>query len=158
MSVMSKAPLNYEMPTEVRELAEKSVEQARKAFDGFLGAASKAMSAAETQASSVQTNTKDMTTKAMVYAERNVTAAFELAQKIVRSKDVQEIMQHQAEYLKSQAAAMQAQLKDFGEVVQANVQKAATETQAVMTKVAADAQDAIQTAQKAASDATTKRK
>jgi phasin len=155
---MTKAPLNYELPTEVRDFAEKSVEQARKAFDGFLGAASKAMSAAETQASSVQTNTKDMTTKAMVYAERNVTAAFELAQKIVRSKDVQEIMQHQSDYLKSQAASLQAQLKELGETVQATVQKATTEAQTTMQKVASEAQEAIQSAQKAASDATTKRK
>lgn len=151
---MSKTPMNYELPTEVRDFAEKSVEQARKAFDGFLGAATKAMSAAESQATTVHSSTKDMTTKAMVYAERNVTAAFELAQKIVRSKDMQEILQHQSDYVKSQAAAMQTQMKEFGEVVQANVQKAATDTQAVMTKAAADAQDAIQTAQRAATDAT----
>lgn len=151
---MQNTPMNYELPAEVRDFAEKSVEQARKAFDGFLGAASKAMSAAETQATTVQSSTKDMTTKAMVYAERNVTAAFELAQKIVRAKDMQEILQHQSDYLKAQAAALQTQLKEFGDVVQANVQKAATDTQAVMTKAAADAQDAIQTAQKAATDAT----
>jgi len=29
----------YQIPTEVRDFAEKSVEQARKAFEGFSGAA-----------------------------------------------------------------------------------------------------------------------
>ena len=151
---MSKTPINYEMPTEVRDFAEKSVEQARKAFDGLLGAANKAVSAAETQASTVQTNTKEITTKAMSYAERNVTAAFELAQKLVRAKDLQEVMQHQSDYLKSQAAALQAQLQDFGQVVQTTVQKAATEAQVTMQKAAAETQEAIQGVQKAASEAT----
>jgi phasin len=151
---MSKNPINYEVPTEVRDFAEKSVEQAKKAFDGILGAATKAVSAAETQASTVQTNTKEITTKAMSYAERNVAAAFDLAQKLVRAKDMQEVMQHQSDYLKTQAAALQAQLQDFGQVVQTTVQKATTEVQATMQKAAAETQEAIQGVQKAASDAT----
>lgn len=149
---MTKIP--YELPNEVRDFAEKSVEQARKAFDGFLGAAQKAVSAAETQASTVQTNTKDLTTKAMTYAEANVTAAFELAQKLVRAKDMQEVLQHQQDYLKSQAASLQAQLQEFGQTVQSTAQKAASEAQAVMQKAAADTQEAIQGVQKAASEAT----
>jgi hypothetical protein len=32
---------NYEVPAEMRDFAEKSVEQARKAIDGFMGAARK---------------------------------------------------------------------------------------------------------------------
>jgi phasin len=151
---MSKTPINYEIPTEVRDFAEKSVEQARKAFDGMLGAATKAVSAAETQASSVQTNTREITTKAMSYAERNVASAFELAQKLVRSKDIQEVMQHHSDYLKAQASALQAQIQDFGQVVQSSVQKAASEAQATMQKAAAETQEAIQGVQKAASEAT----
>jgi phasin len=151
---MTKSPLNYELPNEVRDFAEKSVDQARKAFDGFLGAANKAVSAAETQAHTVQSNTKEMTTKAMSYAEQNVTAAFELAQKLVRSKDMQEILQHQSEYLKSQAASIQAQLQEFGQAVQSNLQKVASEAQTTMQKAAEDTQEAIKGVQKAASDAT----
>jgi len=40
---MSKSILYYEIPTEMRDFAEKSVDQARKPFDGFLGAAHKAI-------------------------------------------------------------------------------------------------------------------
>jgi len=36
---MSKSPLNFEIPAEMRVVAEKSVEQAKKAFDGFFDAA-----------------------------------------------------------------------------------------------------------------------
>ena len=123
----------YEVPTEMREFAEKSVEQARKAFDGMLGAATKAVSAAETQASSVQTNTREITTKAMSYAETNVSAAFELAQKLVKSKDLTEVMEHQSEFVKAQMAALQTQLKEMGAAVQ-DVATKATETVTKATK------------------------
>ena len=42
---MAKTPISYEIPTEMRDFAEKSVEQAKKAFDGFVGAAGKAVAA-----------------------------------------------------------------------------------------------------------------
>ncbi|MFL5119984.1 MAG: phasin, partial [Microvirga sp.] len=38
---METPKVAYDVPPEMREFAEKSVEQARKAVDGFLGAARK---------------------------------------------------------------------------------------------------------------------
>ncbi len=139
---MAKNPINYEIPNEVRDFAEKSVDQARKAVDGFLGAASKAVSAAETQAAGVQANSREMAQKAIGYAEQNIAAGFELAQKMVRAKDVQELMQLQAEYMKSQMAAMQTQIQDVGTAVQANVQKAAADAKTTVEKATAEVQKA----------------
>ena len=73
----------YEVPTEMREFAEKSVDQARKAFDGFIGAAQKAVDSAHGSAESARANVQDMTKKAMSYAENNIAAAFDLADKLV---------------------------------------------------------------------------
>jgi phasin len=143
---MAQGPINYEIPNEMRDFAEKSVEQAKKAFDGFLGAANKAVSTAENQATTVQSTGKDIATKAIGYAEQNVGAAFELAQKLVRSKDVQEVMQHQSEFMKAQIAALQSQLQDLGATMQSTVQKAATEAQANFQKATADAQATVQKA------------
>lgn len=39
-------------------------------------------------------------------SEQNVAAAFELAQKLVRARNVQEAMQLQSEYVRTQFAAM----------------------------------------------------
>jgi hypothetical protein len=72
------------IPSQIIDLAEKNVEQARGAFLGFIGAAQKATAAAETLPSSA----KDAMAKAMSFAENNVNAAFDLAQKLVRAKDV----------------------------------------------------------------------
>jgi phasin len=151
---MAKDPMSYDIPHDLRDFAEKSVEQAKKAFDGFVGAASKAVSAAETQSAAVQANSKEMATKAFSFAEQNVGAAFEHAQKLVRAKDVQEIFQLQSEYLKSQAAALQDQMREFGTQVQSSVQKAASEAQATLQKATAEVQEAAAQVQKAATQAT----
>jgi phasin len=108
----------YEVPAEMRDFAEKSVDQAKKAFDGFMGAAQKTIEQTTASGGSAVSNVHDMTKKSMTYAENNVTAAFDLAQKLVRSKDLAEVMQHQAEFLKTQMASMQNQLKEIGSAVQ----------------------------------------
>ena len=108
----------YEIPTEMRDFAEKSVEQARKAFEGFMGAAHKAVGTIEGASSNVGVNAKDVSSKAMSFAQSNVTAAFDLAQKLVRAKDVQEVVALQTEYARTQVAAAQTQAKELGALVQ----------------------------------------
>jgi phasin len=101
---------NFEVPTQMRQLAEQSVEQARKAVDGFMTAAQKAVTTAESQAANAQTSAKDVGTKAMSFAEQNIANSFDFAQKLVRAKDLQE------EYLQTQMKAMSEQAKDLGSV------------------------------------------
>ncbi|MBZ6076173.1 phasin [Microvirga puerhi] len=116
----------YEIPEEMRDFAEKSVEQARKAMDGFLGAAQKTVDTFEGSANTAQASVKDVTRKTLSYAEQNIAAAFDLAQKMVRAKNVQEAMQYQAEFVRSQVEAMQTQMKDLGSVAQAAMKQAPT--------------------------------
>ena len=122
---MPKDAPNYEIPTEMRDFAEKSVEQARKAIDGFLSAAQKTVDTLETSADTMQASGKDLTRKTLSYAEQNIAAAFDLAQRLVRARDPQEAMQLQAEYVRSQFAAMQAQMREFGAAAQGAVKRAA---------------------------------
>jgi phasin len=114
---------NYEIPPEMRDFAEKSVEQARKAIDGFMGAAQRTVDTLEGSADTVQASAKDMTRKTFAYAEQNIAAAFDLAQKIVRAKDMQEAMRVQAEFVRSQFEAMQAQMKEIGSIAQTAVKQ-----------------------------------
>ena len=105
---------NFEVPTQMRQFAEQSLEQARKAVDGFLTQAQKAVTTVEAQANAAQSNAKDMGQKAMGFAEQNIANSFEYAQKLVRAKDIQEVMALQQEYLQSQMKAMSEQVKDLG--------------------------------------------
>ncbi|WP_134494147.1 phasin [Microvirga pakistanensis] len=109
---------NYEIPAEMRDFAEKSVEQARKAIDGFMSAAQKTVDTFEGSANTVQASAKDATRKTFTYAEQNLAAAFDLAQRMVRAKDMQEAMQIQAEFVRNQFEAMQTQMKEFGSLAQ----------------------------------------
>ena len=87
----------FEIPPEMRAFAEKSVEQARQAFDGFISAAHQAVSTFEGQAETARKGAKDVTEKAMTFAERNIAGSFELAQQLVRASDAQEVMRLQAD-------------------------------------------------------------
>ena len=123
---MADNPWNFDVPTQMRQFAEQSVEQAKKAVDGFLTAAQRTAAALETQANTAQSGAKDVRQKVMSFAEQNIANSFEYAQKLVRAKDVQEVVALQQEFLKSQMQAMQAQAKDLG--------TAATQAAASVTK------------------------
>lgn len=108
----------FQIPNEVRDFAEKSVEQARKAFEGYAGAAHKAIGSFEATSSNFQTGAKDVSSKALGYAEANVNAAFELARKLLHAKDPQEVLSLQTEFVKSQVESIQAQAKELGAALQ----------------------------------------
>ncbi|KQT45434.1 phasin [Methylobacterium sp. Leaf456] len=152
---MANTP-NYEIPNEMRDFAEKSVEQARKAFDSFLGAARRTADTVQGSTDLARTNASSLSTRGFEFAEQNVNAAFDLAQKLVRSRDVQEAMQHQAEYVRSQFAAIQAQAKEFGGLAQSAFQQSAENAKSAMQQGANEARAAyeqgVETARENASD------
>ena|SRR6202158_3451107 len=108
---------NFEIPTEMRNLAEQSVEQARKAFDDFMAAAQKAVTAVEAQAAGTKASTKNIGEKAMAFAEKNVATSFEFAQKVVRAKNIQELTQLQTEFVKTQMPTFVEQARALGQTV-----------------------------------------
>ena len=84
-----------EVPAELRDLAEKTIEQAEKAFGMFFDAAGKSMS-------SMPGGGSDISRQALNFTEQNMRAAFEHARKLVHATDLQEAMRIQSEFLKSQ--------------------------------------------------------
>jgi phasin len=107
----------FEIPNELRDFAERSVEQARKAFEGFLTVAQRASGVADAATTS-QSGAKTVSAQVLSYTERNVNAAFDLAQKLVRAKDPQEALALQNEYLKTQLTVLQEQARELGAIVQ----------------------------------------
>jgi phasin len=105
----------FEVPAEMRELAEKSVAQAKQAFDGFIAATQHAVGTAESQVKTMQSNAKGTSELAMKFAERNMAASFEFAQRLLHAKDPQEVTALQTEYLKSQLATMTEQAKELSQ-------------------------------------------
>ena len=103
----------FEVPREMRALAEQSVDQARKAFDTFVEAAQKAAASIEGQTSAVQTSAKDIRQKAMGFAEKNVATSFEFAQRLVQAKDIEEVTRLQAEFVQRQIQALTEQAQEL---------------------------------------------
>jgi phasin len=104
---------NYEIPPQMREFAEKSVAQAKQAFDSFVAAAQHAVKTAETQAATTQSGVKEVGALAMSYAERNINSSFEFAQKLMRAKDTKEIMALNSEFVSGQIAVLTEQAKEL---------------------------------------------
>jgi phasin len=114
-SAMTNSSLG--VPAQIRELAEESVEQARKAFADFVAAAQNATAQSEAATASLATGAKETSSKAMGYAEANVRGAFDFAQKLFQIRNPQEILAVQTEFVKTQLAPVQEQAKELGEAV-----------------------------------------
>ena len=113
---MSNSP--FEVPNDLRDFAERSVEQARKAFEGFLTVAQRASGVDSEAIATSQSGAKTVSAHVLSYTERNLNAAFDLAQKLVRAKDPQEALALQSEYMKAQLAVLQEQARELGTVLQ----------------------------------------
>jgi phasin len=105
----------FQIPPEMRALAEKSVEQAKQAVEGFISAAQRTASALEGQAETARKGAKDAGEKAMGFAEQNIANSFDFVQKLVRAKDVQEMLELQASYIRSQMQVLAEQAKELGQ-------------------------------------------
>lgn len=121
----------FEIPEAMRAFTEKSVDQAKKAFDDFLAATHGALAKVETTSTASQASVLEMQKTVMELAEENVAAAFEHAQKLTKAKTMQEIVELQNAFLKARMAAMGEQTR----VVAETAQKAAAQMTETAKKV-----------------------
>jgi len=108
---------NFEIPSEIRDFADRSVEQARKAVDSMIDTAQKAGTLAETSARAMQDNASQMSSSAMQHAQANIKAAFDLAQGLAHARTMEEVTKLQSDFIKSQMSSLEAQARDFSEAI-----------------------------------------
>ncbi|HVX76075.1 MAG TPA: phasin [Bradyrhizobium sp.] len=84
-----------EVPIELRELAEKTIEQAERAFEMFFEAANRSVGTIPGPAMNVSKQT-------LTFTEQNMKSAFDYARKLVHATDLQQALQIQSEFLRSQ--------------------------------------------------------
>src|SRR6476646_2946673 len=97
----------FEIPKDMRSMAEASFEQARKSFDKFLASAQQTAGSLEERGATVRAGAKDISTKAITYAEKNVQASLDYAEKLrLHSEDVQ-----------AQMRALAEQASEMGQIV-----------------------------------------
>ena len=107
----------FEIPKEMRSMAETSFDQARKAFENFLANAQQTASRIEGQGATVRTSAKDVSARAIAFAEKNVAASLDYAQQLLHAKDLAEVMRLHSEYVQNQMRALAEQASEMGQIV-----------------------------------------
>ncbi|MEH2520261.1 phasin [Bradyrhizobium sp. AZCC 1610] len=107
----------FEIPKEMRSMAEASVEQARKAFEKFVASAQAAAGSIEERNATVRAGAKDVSSKAIGYAEKNVQASLDHAESLLQAKDVTEVTRLHSEYVQSLMRSLAEQASEMGQTV-----------------------------------------
>lgn len=107
----------FEIPEPMRAFADKSVDQAKKAFDDFIAATVKAIDKAETSARTVQSGSQDLNRQAISFVEDSVATTFDFAQKMVRAKTIEELAELQKELLAKQVESLRSQSKSVADLI-----------------------------------------
>ena len=107
----------FEIPKDMRSMAEASFDQARKAFEKFIASAQATAGSLEERGVTVRAGAKDVGAKAISYAEKNVQASLDYAQSLLHAKDLTEIMRLHSEYVQSQMRSLAEQASEMGQIV-----------------------------------------
>ena len=98
-------------------MAEASVDQARKAFEKFVTSAQQTAGSMEERGASVRAGAKDISAKAMSYAEKNVQASLDYAQSLLHAKDLPDVMRLHGDYVQAQMRSLAEQASELGQIV-----------------------------------------
>jgi phasin len=115
----------FEIPKEMRSMAEASFDQARKAFESFLGSAQQTASTLEGKGAEVRASAKDISARAVAFAEKNVAASLDFAQQLLHAKDLTEVMRLHSEYVQGQMKSLAEQASEMGQLVSRAAMEAA---------------------------------
>jgi hypothetical protein len=92
----------FEIPSEMRDFAEKNVEQARVAYGQFMEFMSQAMNAWSSTGGPEAGNFKALQERAVAFAKENAERSFALASDLAKAKDMQEVVTLQSRYVQTQ--------------------------------------------------------
>ena len=106
----------FEIPKQMRSMAEASFDQARKTFEKFLANAESAAGSIEERGATVRAGAKDINAKAIAYAEKNVQASLDYAQSLLQAKDLTEVMRLHSEYVQAQMRSLAEQASEMSQI------------------------------------------
>ena len=116
---------HFEIPKEMRSMADAGLEQARKTFEKFIEGAQVAAESLSARTATVGAGAKDASAMAFSYAEKNVQASLDYAQSLVHAKDLSEVMRLHREYVQAQMRSLAEQASEVGQIVSRTAMDAA---------------------------------
>ena len=106
-----------EQTEKMREMAQTTLDKAKEAVSKYMAESQKLREKADSSMRATYSTAKEMNEKAVAFAEANVRAGFELAQRLLQAKDPQEMGTVYQNHLKEQMEKMNAQFREFGSLV-----------------------------------------
>ncbi len=115
---MARAP-QFEFPAQMRELAERNVDQARAACDQFMDAARKAqdMIGAMVPENPMTAGMKQVQERTMRFTQQNMDASFSLASQLTKAKDFSEMVEIQSRHAQLQMTTYSTQAQELGRLM-----------------------------------------
>ncbi|MCE3257519.1 MAG: hypothetical protein K0Q64_1602 [Nitrobacter vulgaris] len=110
-ATMSNQGRHFEVSNEMQSLAEAGFEQARKALDG----AQQTANSIEGRNEAVRDSVRDISSKAISFAQQNMTASLDYAEQLLRARDLAEVMRLNTEYVQGQMKALTEQASEIGQ-------------------------------------------
>ena len=109
----------FQMPPQMRELAEKNLEQARTSYSQFLDAMAKAtnMWMSAIPANAMTSGFIVAQERSARFAKQNADAGFALAGELAAAKDVKDALGIQARYAQTQMHAYTLQAQEVGRLM-----------------------------------------
>ncbi|WP_369722178.1 phasin family protein [Bradyrhizobium sp. LLZ17] len=102
-----------EQAEKMREMAQTTLDKAKEAVSKYMTESQKLREKADSSVRSTYSAAKEMNERAVAFAEENVVAGFELAQRLLHAKDPQEMGAVYQSHLKEQMEKMNAQFREL---------------------------------------------
>jgi phasin len=108
----------FEIPQQLRDMAEKNVEHARAAYGQFMDAMSQAMGMWASSAPNAATSGfKVVQDRAVKFAKQNADACFALASDLAAAKDITDVLAIQSRHAQTQMQAYTLQAQELGRLM-----------------------------------------
>ena len=115
----------FEIPKNMRDLAEQNMKQAHAAYDQLTDFVTKAMGAwmGAMPSNPVAAGFKDIQDRAVAMAKQNADTAFSVAEKMAKAQNLQEIVTLQTRFAQDQMQNYTAQTQELHKLIGDAVQK-----------------------------------
>jgi phasin len=105
---------DFQIPQELREFAEKNIEQARAAYGQLTEAMTQAVRAWSAPSTVMASEFKVVQERAIQFAKENADAGFTLASELAKAKDLQDILRLQSNFAQTQMQSYARQAQELG--------------------------------------------
>jgi phasin len=108
----------FEIPQQLRQLAEMNIEQARMAYGQFMDAMAQAMSAwSSASANAMTSGFQAVQERSIQFAKENAEAGFALASELAKAKNLQDVLKLQSSFAQKQMESYARQAQDLGRLM-----------------------------------------